>query len=376
MNNTLEHIELSIVMPCLNEAETLATCIKKAQRFLERCNIKGEVVVADNGSTDGSREIALAHNAVLVEVPVKGYGSAIRGGIEHARAEFVIVGDSDDSHDLENLELFYEGLKEGVDLVVGNRFKGGLSKKDMPFMHRYVGNPVLTGLGNLFFKSKLGDFHCGLRGLTKEAFYKMNLATTGMEFASEMIVKATLHKLMIREVPTKVFPSGRSRDPHLRTWPDGWRHLRFLLLYSPKWLFLYPGVLLAILGLISMVLFIPRPITASTNLLLGTASITLLVGYQFMLFNWLTRIYATNHGLIPETKKYRQIFTNFTLERGLVFGLLLMIIGFLFLGFNFDIKHMELKETNFVFVALVCICIAVQSILFSFFFSILGLKSR
>jgi glycosyltransferase involved in cell wall biosynthesis len=363
-------------MPCLNEAETLAMCIQKAQLFLKKCDLLGEVIVADNGSTDGSQQIAKDNNAVVVNVPLKGYGSAIRGGINAAKSEYVIVGDSDDSHDLENLELFYKHLKNGSDLVVGNRFKGGLNKQDMPFMHRYIGNPVLTGLGNLFFKTKIGDFHCGLRGLTKSAFKAMNLATTGMEFASEMIVKAKLNNLKIVEVPTKVFPSGRSRAAHLQTWPDGWRHLRFLLLYSPKWLFFYPGFILGAVGVLLMVLLMLDKFNGGVELLYGLSSALILGGFQFVLFFALTKIYATNHGLIPQSKNYQSIFTKFTLERGLVFGFLLMVFSVLSILFNINFHTFNLENKPMVFIALVSSCLSIQIILFSFFFSILGLKGN
>lgn len=363
-------------MPCLNEVETLATCINKATSFLKRNNILGEIIVADNGSTDGSQNVAIEHGARVISVPIKGYGSAIRGGIEAAKSEYIIVGDSDDSHDLENLELFYEGLKNGCDLVVGNRFKGGLNKEDMPFMHRYVGNPILTGLGNLFFKTKIGDFHCGLRALTKTSFYKMKLATKGMEFASEMIVKAKLHDLRIIEVPTKVFPSGRSREAHLQTWPDGWRHLRFLLLYSPKWLFFYPGFILILLGVLLMSYQTYAPTTLNADALFGAASVLILIGFQFVLFYALTKIYATNHGLIPESKSYQSIFTKFTLERGLVFGCVLILLGIVSALFTINDYTLKSGSNHAIFLALIALCLGVQTVLFSFFFSVLGLKGE
>lgn len=221
------NIELSIVMPCLNEAETLAVCINKAQSFFERENINGEVIIADNGSTDGSQKIATDLNARMVNVPQKGYGSALRGGIEAANGKYVIMGDADDSYDFSNLMPYVIKLREGYDLVMGNRFKGGIKKGAMPFLHKYLGNPVLSFIGRLFFKSKIGDFHCGLRGFSKEAYYKMELKTTGMEFASEMIVKSSLKDLKITEVNTILSPDGRSRPPHLNTWRDGWRHYGF-----------------------------------------------------------------------------------------------------------------------------------------------------
>ena len=244
MENTGSTVcELSIVMPCLNEGETLETCIRKAQQSLADMNIVGEVVIADNGSTDDSQEIACRAGAVLVHVSTKGYGAALTGGIAAARGKFIIIGDADDSYDFTRLGPFVEKLRQGYDLVMGNRFKGGIAPNAMPPLHRYLGNPVLTAIGRLFFHSPSGDFHCGLRGFRKEAALKMNLRTSGMEFASEMVVKATLHKMKIAEVPTTLSPDGRSRPPHLRSWRDGWRHLRFLLLYSPRWLFLYPGLI-------------------------------------------------------------------------------------------------------------------------------------
>ena len=235
-------------MPCLNEAETLATCIRKARRFIERSGISAEVVVADNGSTDGSIDIATREGARVVHVPIRGYGAALFFGAQDARGRFVIMGDADDSYDFEHLDLFVEALRQGSDLVMGNRFKGGIKPGAMPFKNRYLGNPALSAIGRLFFHCPVGDFHCGLRGFSKAAFDKMDLQTTGMEFASEMAVKATLLKMRVDEVPTTLSKDGRSRPPHLRPWRDGWRHLRFMLLYSPRWAFLYPGVALMLVG--------------------------------------------------------------------------------------------------------------------------------
>jgi glycosyltransferase involved in cell wall biosynthesis len=240
-------------MPCLNEAETIGECIEKALRYIRQNNISGEVIVSDNGSTDGSIAIAEKLGARVVHAPEKGYGSALMYGIEAAYGKYVIMGDSDDSYDFSSLNPFIEKLREGYDLVVGNRFKGGISKGAMPFLHKYLGNPVLSFIGKLFFNSSVNDFHCGLRGFRQDIVALLNLRTTGMEFASEMIVKASLFKLRICEVPTTLSVAGRSRPPHLRTWQDGWRHLRFLLIYSPRWLFLYPGILLILSGIISVV---------------------------------------------------------------------------------------------------------------------------
>jgi glycosyltransferase involved in cell wall biosynthesis len=235
-------------MPCLNEEETLATCIRKAQRAIADANIAGEVIVADNGSTDGSIEIAEQLGARVVRVTAKGYGNALMGGIAASRGKFIVMGDADDSYDFGHIPRFVEQLRRGSDLVMGNRFRGGIQKGAMPALHRYLGNPVLTKVGRVLFRSSAGDFHCGLRAFRKDAYERMGLRTTGMEFASEMVVKAALFKMRIAEVPTTLAPDGRSRPPHLRTWRDGWRHLRFLLMYSPRWLFLYPGILMVLWG--------------------------------------------------------------------------------------------------------------------------------
>ncbi|MSX34697.1 MAG: glycosyltransferase, partial [Actinobacteria bacterium] len=243
-------MELSVVLPCLNEAETLAVCIRKARASMNELGIDGEVVIADNGSTDGSQDIARSEGARVVDVPTRGYGAALIAGITDAKGTFVIMGDADDSYDLSNLGPFIEALRGGAELVMGNRFAGGIAPGAMPALHRYLGNPVLTAVGRVLFRSPVKDFHCGLRGFRRDAILELDLRTTGMEFASEMVVKATLNKLTIVEVPTTLSPDGRSRPPHLRTWRDGWRHLRFLLLYSPKWLFLYPGIVVFLLGLI------------------------------------------------------------------------------------------------------------------------------
>src|SRR5690349_5248662 len=250
--------ELTVLMPCLNESETLATCIQKAWRYIRRSGISGEVVVADNGSTDGSQNIARRHDAIVVDVPAKGYGSALIAGIRAARGRFVIMGDSDDSYDFAELDPFVQKLRGGSELVMGNRFKGGIKKGAMPPLHRYLGNPVLTSIGRLFFNSPCGDFHCGLRGFSRDAILRLDLQSPGMEFASEMVVKATLRGLDIAEVPTTLSPDGRSRPPHLRSWRDGWRHLRFLLLFSPAWLFLYPGFALFAGGLLTMLWLQPQ----------------------------------------------------------------------------------------------------------------------
>jgi len=378
-------LEVSVVMPCLNEAETLATCIKKAQAFFERENIDGEVVIADNGSTDGSQKIALDLNARVINVPEKGYGNALKGGIKEANGIYVMMGDADDSYDFSNMMSYISKLREGYDLVMGNRFKGGIKKGAMPFLHRYLGNPVLSFIGRLFFNIPIGDFHCGLRGFTKEAFYKMNLRTTGMEFASEMIVKASLENMKIAEVPTILSPDGRTRPPHLNTWSDGWRHLRFLTLYSPKWLFFIPGLLLFLFGLVTSVVLINGPLTLGTtnfdvHTLLFTSGM-LLVGFQFLLFYGLTKVYTVENGLLPKSNKYDDLFKYLSLEKGLIAGLLLIIIGITLS----IIAYTSWQALNFgdittnatlrlVIPAITTILLGVQVVLFSLFFSILGLK--
>ena len=250
-------VELTVVMPCLNEAETIDVCIQKALTAMESHRLSGEVVIADNGSTDGSQAIARRLGARVVHVERKGYGSALMGGIAAARGRYVIMGDADDSYDFTAIMPFVEQLRAGNHLVMGNRFKGGIKPGAMKALHRYLGNPVLTGIGRLFFRSRCGDFHCGLRGFDRGAIVDLDLRTTGMEFASEMVVKATLQKLRISEVPTTLSPDGRSRPPHLRSWRDGWRHLRFLLLYSPRWLFFLPGIALLLCGLLTGVWLLP-----------------------------------------------------------------------------------------------------------------------
>lgn len=323
--------ELTIVMPCLNEAETLAVCIDKARNFLATYGVTGEVVIADNGSTDGSQEIARQHGARVVPVPSRGYGAALMGGIEAAQGKYIIMGDADDSYDFTALSPFLEKLRDGCELVMGNRFKGGIKPGAMPPLHRYLGNPVLTGIGRLFFKSPAGDFHCGLRGFSKEAIQRLNLQTTGMEFASEMVVKATLHKLRIAEVPTTLSPDGRSRPPHLRSWRDGWRHLRFLLIYSPRWLFFLPGIFLAVLGLLVMLWLLPEPrkihdVTFDIHTMLY-AAVAIILGMQAISFALFSRVFAVGMRLTPEDARVASMLKILTLERGLVTGVLLIAIG-------------------------------------------------
>lgn len=383
----MEQIEVSVVMPCLNEAETLATCITKAQQFFKESGIWGEIVIADNGSTDNSVTIARQMGAHVVHVQEKGYGSALQGGIAAAQGKYIIMGDADDSYDFYNLQPFITPLRNGYQLVMGNRFAGGIAKGAMPFLHRYLGNPVLSGLGRMFFKSNINDFHCGLRAFSKDAYNELALCTTGMEFASEMIVKASLANLKITEVPTTLKPDGRSGKPHLNTWRDGWRHLRFLLLYCPQWLFFIPGMALIIPGLICSVLLATGPktiggVTFDIHTLSFTASFVL-IGFQLLLFYGLTKVYTIENGLLPKTKGYTNLFKYLNLEKGLLLGFILTVtgIGFgiaaysIWKGLNFgDIENHT--AMRMVILSVTTMLLGVQLILFSFFFSILGLKNH
>ena len=327
----MEKVELTILMPCLNEAETLEICINKASRFLSEHNIVGEVLIADNGSTDGSQEIAQRNGARVVSVEQKGYGSALIGGIGAALGEYIIMGDADDSYDFSNLMPFVEKLREGYELVMGNRFKGGIAKGAMPPLHRYLGNPVLSTIGKIFYRSDINDFHCGLRGFNKEAMRKLNLQTSGMEFASEMVVKSTLHKLKIAEVPTTLSPDGRSRPPHLRSWRDGWRHLKFLLIHSPRWLFLYPGMFFFLIGIILMSVLSFSPfsignVVFDVNTLLYGAVFTIL-GVQLISFAVFSKVYSMNVGIVPKDDRFIKRMSSFSLETGLITGLIFFLLG-------------------------------------------------
>jgi glycosyltransferase involved in cell wall biosynthesis len=327
---------VSVVLPCLNEARTVGRCIDKARSALGALGVRGEVVVADNGSSDGSPDIARQHGARVVHVSRKGYGSALQAGIEAARGRFVIMGDADDSYDFTQLGPFIERLRAGDELVMGNRFKGGIRPGAMPWHHRYVGNPVLTGILNLFFRSSIGDAHCGLRAFRKDAYQRLGLTTPGMEFASEMVVKACLLRQKISEVPVVLHPDGRDRPPHLRSFRDGWRHLRFLLLMCPLWLFRIPSVMLLGLGLGLMVWLSPGPrVVAGVTLDIHTmllGALCVVLGYQTLWLWVFARLHAWLSGLLPPDRFLQWVFDHFSLERGLLVGLGLLVIG---LGFNF-----------------------------------------
>jgi glycosyl transferase family 2 len=325
-------VELTILMPCLNEAETIATCIDKAQGFLVRAGVAGEILIADNGSSDGSVEYALARGARVIAVTERGYGAALRAGIAAARGRYVIMGDADDSYDFSRLELFLARLREGSELVMGNRFAGGIAPGAMPFLHRYLGNPVLSLIGRMFFRSGIRDFHCGLRGVNRDAILALDLRTSGMEFASEMVVRAALNRLAIAEVPTTLAVDGRSRPPHLRTWSDGWRHLRFLLMFSPRWLFLYPGAVLFALGLVGTLVLLPGPLMITSAFGVDdhtffVATIAILVGVQVVGFGVIARHFAAANGLLPRSRSLDGLMSRVSLERGLLVALALMCGG-------------------------------------------------
>jgi glycosyltransferase involved in cell wall biosynthesis len=329
--NGVASVEVSILMPCLNEAETIEVCVRKARQYLDSRNISGEVIVADNGSTDGSQALATKAGARVVRVSSRGYGAALLGGIQAAQANLIIMGDADDSYDFAALDPFVEKLRAGYELVMGNRFLGGIKEDAMPKLHRYLGNPVLTGIGRLLFHSPVGDFHCGLRGFRRDAIMSLALTSTGMEFASEMVVKATLRKLRVTEVPTTLSKDGRSRPPHLRSWRDGWRHLRFLLLFSPAWLFFYPGIVMLLLGLLGGIWLMPGPRTAgnvtfSINTLLF-ASASLIIGFQAIVFYMFAKTHAIRSGLLPDDPVVARIRDVLRLEVALIVGGLAVIAG-------------------------------------------------
>lgn len=376
-------MELSIVLPCLNEELTVGTCIVKAMTFLKKHNIDGEVIIADNGSIDRSIAISIKEGARVVHVEQKGYGNALRGGFEAAKGKYIIMADADDSYDLANLMPFLEKLREGYDLVMGNRFKGGIKKGAMPWHHRYIGNPILSFIGKLFFKTPANDFHCGLRGFTKNAIEKMDLQTTGMELASEIVIKASILGMNTCEVPTTLSPDGRDRPPHLNSFRDGWRHLRFLLLFSPSWLFLYPGItLIAIGGIFSIALFFGpinigfRYIDFHTFIASGTM---VYLGLNSLSFAIITRIFAFQTKLLPRRPRFFSFFEYINLEKGIITGSFFMILGIvliaraLALSSNFAQIGYD-NSIRLVFGGALALTSGVQVLLTSFVLSILGMK--
>jgi glycosyltransferase involved in cell wall biosynthesis len=383
-------VELTILMPCLNEAETIARCIESAKRGLQNAGVPGEILIADNGSTDGSQAIAEKLGARVVPVKEKGYGNALRGGIEAARGKWIIMGDADDSYDFGEADRFVKKFQAGDELVMGCRLPAGggtIIPGAMPWKNRWIGNPTLSFIGRLFFKCPAHDFHSGLRGFTKAAFEKMELQTTGMEFASEMVIKGTLKGLKVSEVPVTLRKDGRSRPPHLKPWRDGWRHLRFMLIYSPRWLFLVPGLLLSALGIfLSTALAVKDVQVGGVQLNVGTlmmACMSVVVGFQLVAFAFYTKVFAIAEGLLPEDPKLTRVFKIFTLEKGIVAGLLVLLAGlvmflralWLWKQANFGILPSTEENLRRLIPAATLILLGVQSIFSSFFMSVLGLKT-
>jgi hypothetical protein len=379
--------EVTVVMPCLNEARTVGTCVAKAKAALEGLGVKGEIVVADNGSTDGSQDIARQHGARVIHAERRGYGSALQAGIDAARGKYIIMGDADDSYDFTNLGPFVERLRQGDDLVMGNRFKGGIKPGAMPWLHQYVGNPVLTGILNLFFHTPVNDAHCGLRGFRKDAYEKLQLTTPGMEFASEMVVKAALFRQKISEVPTTLSPDGRDRPPHLRSFRDGWRHLRFLLLMCPRWLYLIPSALLIGGGGLLMAWLTggPRQVGEVTldihTMLFGALGV--LLGYQVLWMYLFAKIHGWISGLLPPKTFQVRLFERINLERGLLIGLAMLLTG---IGLNVWLVHtwyasamgpldvqVTFRPALWGFTLMI---LGVQTIFGSFFLSMLGMTEQ
>ncbi len=376
-------------MPCLNEAETLARCIEKAKIGIQKSGVRGEILVADNGSADGSIQIAEKSGARVVRVNEKGYGSALRGGIEAASGKWIIMGDADDSYDFSEITGFVKKFQEGFELVMGCRLPIGGGKilpGAMPWKNRWIGNPVLSFVGRLFFKCPAHDFHCGLRGFTKVAFEKMDLKTTGMEFASEMVIKSTFKQLKIAEVPVTLHKDGRSRPPHLKPWRDGWRHLRFMLLFSPQWLFLAPGIFLSAAGIIfAAALSLENIRIGGVAFDVGTlviACMTIIIGFQLVAFAFFTKVFAIAEGLLPDDPKFSRAFKFFNLEKGILLGLVILFAGIIlsaravWIWRQFGFGELSPEENlRRLIPAATLVVLGIQSVFSSFFMSALGLKT-
>ena len=394
MGQTAIHLQsgcrLSILMPCLNEAETIESCVRKALRSLEQLNLTGEVVIADNGSTDGSRERAEALGARVVPVSERGYGAALQAGIRAAKGDWIVMGDADDSYDFSHLAPFISRLEEGYDLVMGCRLPQGggtIMPGAMPWKHRWLGNPGLSWLGQLFFRAPVTDIYCGLRAFSRSAILRLNLLAPGMEFACEMVIKATLHGLRIKEVPITLYRDGRTRAPHLRTWRDGWRTLRFMLLFSPRWLFLWPGLVIFFVGLVGMLLMSGGPLAigqihAERNSML-VSGMLMLVGYQAIFFGLFTKIYSQSIGLRPEDSRLERWFKLFSLEKGILFGLFLVALGGVVLlaamakwaAVHFGSLEGDELTPRLVIWSVIATTLGIQTIFNSFFISVLGLRT-
>ena len=349
------NLGISIIMPCLNEEKTVGECIRKAFLSIEKSGLNGEVIVADNGSNDASIEISTGLGARVVRILEKGYGSALRGAIAEAKYSYIIMGDADDSYNFLEIQEFIDKLQEGYDLVMGNRFAGGIEPGAMSFSHKYIGNPLLSGLGRLFFKTKIRDFHCGLRGFRKESIEKLGLCTTGMEFASEMVVKAVLFDLNITEIPCKLYRDGRERAPHLKSIPDGLRHLEFLLIYSPKWLFMYPGLLFTTLGLLLSVIIYIQPIQIGRVQFEVTtmfySAMIMIIGYHMLQFAVFTGIYGRRIGQFPDNGGFAIKVNDFIKNRGYLIAVLFLLVGMAGIAYSLILwGQMEFGMVNTTFV--------------------------
>ncbi len=381
-------LTVSVVMPCLNEAETIAPCVAEALAALAGAGLDGEVLVADNGSTDGSQGLAEAAGARVVPVAAPGYGAALAGGIAAARGRYVVMGDADLSYDFGAVPHFVKALDAGADLVMGSRFKGVIEKGAMPPLHRWLGNPVLTGLGRLFFRTDVSDFHCGLRGFRRDALLGLDLRTTGMEYATEMVVKAVLFGLQIAEIPVRLRLDGRSRPPHLRTWRDGWRHLRFLLLYSPRWLFLVPGLALILAGgaLIAWLLPGPRALFGATldvhTMLAGAGMV--LVGAAALFAGVCAKIFGITEGLLPKDPLLDRLFDRWvTLETGLLAGAACLVLGGALVGrvaalwAGADTHDLSYTQTmHWMIPGVLLLVLGAEALFGSFLLSLLGVRRR
>jgi hypothetical protein len=386
-----EPVDLTILLPCLNEAETLARCIEKAKAGIQKAGVPAEILIADNGSTDGSQAIAEKLGARVAAIPEKGYGSALIGGTRAAAGKWILMGDADDSYDFSEADRFVKKFQEGYELVMGCRLPSGggtILPGAMPWKNRWIGNPILSFIGRFFFKCPAHDFHCGLRGYTRESFETMDLQTTGMEFASEMVIKATLRKLKITEVPVTLSKDGRSRPPHLKPWRDGWRHLRFMLLFSPRWLFLIPGIVLFVLGADLAVALCVRDLQiGSITLNVGTLAVSCMiaiVGFQLVSFAFFTKVFAIAEGLLPEDPKLTGVLKLFTLEKGILLSLAVFLAGIILLGRamwlwgQVHFGQLPSMEDNLrrLIPAAALVVLGIQGIFSSFFMSALGLKTK
>jgi glycosyltransferase involved in cell wall biosynthesis len=380
-------LELSILMPCLNEAETIGRCVDRARESIARLDLCAEILVADNGSTDGSQQIAVAHGAKVVIVDEPGYGAAIRGGVAASSGRYIIMGDADESYDFGEIPPILARLRVGDDLVMGNRFAGGIEKGAMPWSHRWIGNPILSLAGRIFFASSVRDFHCGLRGFSVDAFRRMRLNTTGMEFASEIVVKASLASMKVSEVPISLHKDGRSRPPHLRTWRDGWRHLRFLLLFCPRWLFVIPGLALVLSGsCMTLWLLGGTRYVGSVGLDIHTMLVTgvfAMIGYELVLFGAFIKVFGMREGFLPADRRIESFFRVATLERGLLAGAILTLTGSALVliavvswgrgGYGALDTQASMRP---LIVAVLLIASGVQTIFASFVMSMLGIREN